>query len=152
MSNKSIAHILQLVDALSVLAIAIVANLVIPGAEATGSIPQGATPAFVLGCAPLIYLAYVANQLFSAIGRGETFVSQNASRLKRMGVASAASAAIWLVLLALCALVLAHVRFSTYASLSVALIFTVALSVVCLVLAILTERAADIKNENDMTV
>ena len=152
MSNKVLARVLELVDVLSLVAVVVVCAQVIPGAEAAGVVPVGSTVAFAVGCVPLAYVAVVAFGLFSSIGRGETFVGENAVRLKRMGCASASSAAVWLVCIILCAVAAGEGRFATYIVLSVALVFTVALCVVCLALAILTSRAADIKSENDMTV
>jgi hypothetical protein len=153
MSNRVLSYVLRLVDALALVALLVVANQVIPGAESYGTLPAGSTIAFSIGCVPLVYLAYVANRLFGAIGRGDTFVKENATRLKRMGAASAASAAVWVVCLVICVVMgVGDGHFSVYEVLTVALIFTVALSVICFALGLLTDRAADIKSENDMTV
>ena len=153
MSNKALSRVLEIVDALSLVAMAVVATQVVPEAEAAGTVPQEATIAFAIGCVPLVYVAVVAWRLFASIGRGETFVRENASRLRRMGAASAASAAVWAACIVLCVVAGGgSVGLSSYSVLSVALIFCVALCIVCVALALLTGRAADIKDENDMTV
>ncbi|MGI6755861.1 MAG: DUF2975 domain-containing protein [Atopobiaceae bacterium] len=140
-------------DIACVIAILFVARNVLPSAVNTGNVPEAAPFAFMVGCAPLLYIALVAYKLFGCIGNDETFTSANARSLKVISIASAISASIWAIFIILCALVTPYgSTFAMYASLSVALIFTFTLAMVSFALAILTERASDIKSENDMTV
>jgi hypothetical protein len=153
MSHKVLARVLELVDAASLVACLVIANQVVPDAEAAERVPAGSTEFFSVGVVPLVVLALLAYRLFGRIGRGEVFVQENATQLKRMGVASAVSAIIWVVGIVAAAMTgIGDEYYSVYSTLSVALIFTVALCIVCLALALLCERAADIKSENDMTV
>lgn len=153
MSHKALAVVLELIDVLSVVACLVIAIGVVPGAESAGSVPAGSTVVFCIGIIPLIVLAVYGMSLFSAIGKGDVFVRENARRLKRMGAASAVSAAVWVVGIIACVICgYADEYLSSIGTLSVALVFTVALCVVCFALALLTERASDIKSENDMTV
>ena len=153
MSHKALARVLQLVDAASLVACLVIANNVVPEAQAAGRLPEGATELFSIGIVPLVVLAYLAYRLFGRIGRGDIFVKENVVSLKRMGIASAASALVWAIgIVAVAFSGVGDDYYSVYDTLSVALIFTVALCIVCIALALLCERAADIKSENDMTV
>ena len=89
---------------------------------------------------------------FSAIGHGETFTKENARRLRAMGYFAAADALVWLALIVIGVLVVDGLAFSVVASLSVAFVFTFALTVVCVSLSYLASSAADIKSENDLVV
>ncbi len=152
MSHKEVSVVLRVVDVAAVVACLAVAALVIPGCEARGDLPTGATVTFALGIVPLLVVAVVAWRLFSAIGLDQVFVASNARLLRAMGYASAADAAIWAVALVAYLVAAQPVRFSVVASLSVALIFAVSLAVVSAALSLLTANAADIKSENDLVV
>ena len=65
---------------------------------------------------------------------------------------AAADAAVWLAELVAYLAFVAPVVFSVVASLSVALVFSVSLAVVCVALSGLTQNAAQIKDENDLVV
>ncbi len=152
MSHRALSWMLKLVDACSVAACLVVAAGVMPAAEAAGELPQGSVTLFACGLAPLMVVAAAAWALFSAIGRGETFVAANARRLRVMGGAAAASAVVWVVGLVLVALGAAGASFSVVASLCVALVFCVALATVAAALSLLTDSAADLKSDNDLVV
>ncbi len=152
MSQRFLSLALKAVDALASLACVFVAMAVMPEVEGRGALPAGSTIAFALGCVPLLALACVAWSLFSAIGRGEVFTTGNAGRLRTMGCAAVVDAAIWLVELVLYVVAVPVTIFSVTASLSVALVFAVSLAVVSLALALLTERATVIKDENDLVI
>ena len=146
MSQREMEAILKALDALACAACVFVCVLVIP------AVPAGSVPCFAVGIAPLLALGAVSWGLFSAIGRGETFVQSNAHRLRTMGYLAAADAVVWLALLVAYALVASRLWFSVVASLSVALIFAVSLAVVCVALSHLTSSAASLKDENDLVV
>lgn len=152
MSHKEVSVLLRVADAAAVVACLAVAVLVIPGLEARGDLPQGATVAFALGVAPLLVVAAVAWRLFVAIGHDEVFVAANARLLRVMCYAAVADAAIWAIALVAYLLLVAEARFSVVASLSVALVFAVSLAVTAGALSVLTTNAADIKSENDLVV
>lgn len=152
MSHRALSWMLKLLDVCSVAACLVVAAGVMPAAEAAGELPQGSVVLFACGVAPLMVVAAAAWALFSAIGRGETFVVANARRLRVMGVAAAASAVVWVVGLAPVALGAVVASFSVVASLSVALVFCVALATVAAALSLLTDSAADLKSDNDLVV
>ena len=69
-----------------------------------------------------------------------------------MGYFAAADALVWLVLIVVGVLATDGLAFSVVASLSVAFVFTFALTVVCVSLSHLASSAADIKSENDLVV
>ena len=96
MSQREMEAILKALDALACAACVFVCALVIPGVESEGSVPAGSVPCFAVGIAPLLALGAVSWGLFSAIGRGETFVQSNAHRLRTMGYLAAADAVVWL--------------------------------------------------------
>lgn len=151
-SHGWLAVVLKGVDLLSVAACAFVGAIVIPGMVARGIVPAAAVPAFALGALPLVVVAVISWGLFSRIGRGRVFVGDNVVSLRRMGVVSAVDALVWLICAVAYVLAVAEPAFSVVAALSVALIFAIALCIVCIALAILTERAAAIKSENDLVV
>jgi hypothetical protein len=146
------AAVLKAVDLLACAACLFVLLAVIPDIEARGVVPAGATIGFAVGIAPLLALGARAWGLFSAIGRGETFTKENARRLRAMGYFAAADALVWLALIVVGVLATDGLVFSVVASLSVAFVFTFALTVVCVALSHLASSAADIKSENDLVV
>ena len=152
MTHREMAAVLKAVDLLACAACLFVLVAVIPDVEARGVVPAGATIGFAVGIAPLLALGAWAWGLFSAIGRGETFTKENARRLRAMGYFAAADALVWLALIVIGVLVVDGLAFSVVASLSVAFVFTFALTVVCVSLSHLASSAADIKSENDLVV
>ena len=152
MTHREMAAVLKAVDLLACAACLFVLLAVIPDVEALGVVPAGATIGFAVGIAPLLALGAWAWGLFSAIGRGETFTKENARRLRAMGYFAAADALVWLALIVIGVLVVDGLAFSVVASLSVAFVFTFALTVVCVALSHLASSAADIKSENDLVV
>lgn len=152
MSRREMSLLLKAIDLLAVLSCLVVAIAAIPPVEARGVVPPGSALLFVLGILPLVVLAAVAWRLFSAIGAGEVFTQGNALLLRRMGYLAAADAAVWLAELVAYLAFVAPVVFSVVASLSVALVFSVSLAVVCVALSGLTQNAAQIKDENDLVV
>ncbi len=152
MTHREMAAVLKAVDLLACAACLFVLLAVIPDVEALGVVPAGATIGFAVGIAPLLALGARAWGLFSAIGRGETFTKENARRLRAMGYFAAADALVWLVLIVVGVLATDGLVFSVVASLSVAFVFTFALTVVCVALSHLASSAADIKSENDLVV
>ena len=154
MTHREMAAVLKAVDLLACAACLFVLVAVIPDVEARGVVPAGATIGFAVGIAPLLALGARAWGLFSAIGHGETFTKENARRLRAMGYFAAADALVWLALIVIVIGVLAvdGLAFSVVASLSVAFVFTFALTVVCVSLSHLASSAADIKSENDLVV
>lgn len=152
MTHREMAAVLKAVDLLACAACLFVLVAVIPDVEARGVVPAGATIGFAVGIAPLLALGAWAWGLFSAIGRGETFTKENARRLRAMGYFAAADALVWLALIVIGVLVVDGLAFSVVASLSVAFVFTFALTVVCVALSHLASSAADIKSENDLVV
>ena len=152
MTHREMAAVLKAVDLLACAACLFVLVAVIPDVEARGVVPAGATIGFAVGIAPLLALGARAWGLFSAIGRGETFTKENARRLRAMGYFAAADALVWLALIVIGVLVVDGLAFSVVASLSVAFVFTFALTVVCVALSHLASSAADIKSENDLVV
>lgn len=152
MKHREMSIVLKVMDFLSIAAALFVACAVIPSVEAAKMVPAGASVAFGIGVLPLIALAVVAWQLFSAIGRGETFVAENAARLRTMSVLAAVDAAIWLAEIIVYALAEPAPELSVTGTLSVALIITVAMCMLCVVLSHLTLRAAALKDENDLVV
>ena len=152
MSKREMSLVLKAIDLLAVAACVLVAVLVVPSLEAREVLPAGSTVAFVLGIAPLMVLALVSWQLFSAIGEGEVFTRHNAQHLRSMGYLASVDALLWLLALVVYLLSGLEIHFSVVASLSVALVFTASLGVVCAALSALTANAADIKDENDLVV
>lgn len=152
MTHREMAAVLKAVDLLACAACLFVLVAVIPDVEARGVVPAGATIGFAVGIAPLLALGARAWGLFSAIGHGETFTKENARRLRAMGYFAAADALVWLALIVIGVLVVDGLAFSVVASLSVAFVFTFALTVVCVALSHLASSAADIKSENDLVV
>ena len=152
MTHREMAAVLKAVDLLACAACLFVLLAVIPDVEALGVVPAGATIGFAVGIAPLLALGARAWGLFSAIGRGETFTKENARRLRAMGYFAAADALVWLALIVIGVLAVDDLAFSVVASLSVAFVFTFALTVVCVALSHLASSAADIKSENDLVV
>lgn len=152
MTHREMAAVLKAVDLLACAACLFVLLAVIPDIEARGVVPAGATIGFAVGIAPLLALGARAWGLFSAIGRGETFTKENARRLRAMGYFAAADALVWLALIVIGVLAVDGLAFSVVASLSVAFVFTFALTVVCVSLSHLASSAADIKSENDLVV
>lgn len=152
MTHREMAAVLKAVDLLACAACLFVLVAVIPDVEARGVVPAGATIGFAVGIAPLLALGAWAWGLFSAIGRGETFTKENARRLRAMGYFAAADALVWLALIVIGVLAVDGLAFSVVASLSVAFVFTFALTVVCVSLSHLASSAADIKSENDLVV
>lgn len=152
MTHREMAAVLKAVDLLACAACLFVLLAVIPDIEARGVVPAGATIGFAVGIAPLLALGARAWGLFSAIGRGETFTKENARRLRAMGYFAAADALVWLALIVVGVLATDGLVFSVVASLSVAFVFTFALTVVCVALSHLASSAADIKSENDLVV
>lgn len=152
MTHREMAAVLKAVDLLACAACLFVLVAVIPDVEARGVVPAGATIGFAVGIAPLLALGARAWGLFSAIGRGETFTKENARRLRAMGYFAAADALVWLALIVIGVLAVDGLAFSVVASLSVAFVFTFALTVVCVSLSHLASSAADIKSENDLVV
>ena len=152
MTHREMAAVLKAVDLLACAACLFVLVAVIPDVEARGVVPAGATIGFAVGIAPLLALGARAWGLFSAIGHGETFTKENARRLRAMGYFAAADALVWLALIVIGVLVVDGLAFSVVASLSVAFVFTFALTVVCVSLSHLASSAADIKSENDLVV
>lgn len=152
MTHREMAAVLKAVDLLACAACLFVLVAVIPDVEARGVVPAGATIGFAVGIAPLLALGAWAWGLFSAIGRGETFTKENARRLRAMGYFAAADALVWLALIVIGVLAVDGLAFSVVASLSVAFVFTFALTVVCVALSHLASSAADIKSENDLVV
>jgi hypothetical protein len=144
--------VLKVIDLLAVIACALVAVMVIPSIEARGVVPPGSSVVFALGVTPLALVATVAWKLFSAIGRAEVFTQRNAARLRLMGYLAAADSLVWLLAAAAYVLIAKPLVFSVVASLSVALIFSISLTVVCVALSALTANAADLKDENDLVV
>lgn len=152
MTHREMAAVLKAVDLLACAACLFVLVAVIPDVEARGVVPAGATIGFAVGIAPLLALGARAWGLFSAIGHGETFTKENARRLRAMGYFAAADALVWLALIVIGVLAVDDLAFSVVASLSVAFVFTFALTVVCVSLSHLASSAADIKSENDLVV
>ena len=152
MTHREMAAVLKAVDLLACAACLFVLLAVIPDIEARGVVPAGATIGFAVGIAPLLALGARAWGLFSAIGRGETFTKENARRLRAMWYFAAADALVWLALIVVGVLATDGLVFSVVASLSVAFVFTFALTVVCVALSHLASSAADIKSENDLVV
>ena len=152
MTHREMAAVLKAVDLLACAACLFVLVAVIPDVEARGVVPAGATIGFAVGIAPLLALGARAWGLFSAIGHGETFTKENARRLRAMGYFAAADALVWLALIVIGVLAVDGLAFSVVASLSVAFVFTFALTVVCVALSHLASSAADIKSENDLVV
>ena len=152
MTHREMAAVLTAVDLLACAACLFVLVAVIPDVEARGVVPAGATIGFAVGIAPLLALGARAWGLFSAIGHGETFTKENARRLRAMGYFAAADALVWLALIVIGVLAVDGLAFSVVASLSVAFVFTFALTVVCVSLSHLASSAADIKSENDLVV
>ena len=152
MTHREMAAVLKAVDLLACAACLFVLVAVIPDVEARGVVPAGATIGFAVGIAPLLALGARAWGLFSAIGHGETFTKENARRLRAMGYFAAADALVWLALIVIGVLVVDGLAFSVVASLSVAFVFTFALTVICVSLSHLASSAADIKSENDLVV
>ena len=152
MTHREMAAVLKAVDLLACAACLFVLVAVIPDVEARGVVPAGATIGFAVGIAPLLALGAWAWGLFSAIGHGETFTKENARRLRAMGYFAAADALVWLALIVVGVLATDGLVFSVVASLSVAFVFTFALTVVCVSLSHLASSAADIKSENDLVV
>ncbi len=152
MTHREMAAVLKAVDLLACAACLFVLVAVIPDVEARGVVPAGATIGFAVGIAPLLALGARAWGLFSAIGHGETFTKENARRLRAMGYFAAADALVWLALIVIGVLAVDGLAFSVVASLSVAFVFTFALTVVCVSLSHLASSAADIKSENDLVV
>lgn len=152
MTHREMAAVLKAVDLLACAACLFVLVAVIPDVEARGVVPAGATIGFAVGIAPLLALGARAWGLFSAIGHGETFTKENARRLRAMGYFAAADALVWLALIVIGVLAVDDLAFSVVASLSVAFVFTFALTVICVSLSHLASSAADIKSENDLVV
>jgi len=152
MSKREMSVVLKVIDILAVAACVLVAVMVIPAIEGRGVVPAGSTLAFALGVLPLVALAAVAWGLFSAIGRTEAFTQKNATRLRIMGYLAAADVLMWLLASVAYVLIARPLAFSVVASLSVALVFSVSLAVVCVTLSALTANAAELKDENDLVV
>lgn len=152
MSKREMSIVLKVIDLLAVAACLLVAVMVIPAIEGRGVVPVGSTIVFALGVLPLVVLAAVAWRLFSAIGQAEAFTQGNAARLRLMGYLAAVDVLVWLLAAVAYVSCAQPLVFSVVASLSVALVFSVSLAVVCVALSALTANAAELKDENDLVV
>ncbi len=152
MTYRETSLILKLVNVAAAVACIVVAVVVIPQLEQGNRLPLGATPAFALGILPLLAVALTSWRLFSRIAQGELFSKENAYLLRLMSYFAAADALLWLVLLVAYLVAVSPVAFSVVASLSVALIFAISLTVIAAALSLFTTRASSLKDENDLVI
>jgi len=158
MKQKEMSYVLKMLAVLSAVACLALMFVVLPLlAQIYLGLPETQKlywPFLVIswvGLIPLIALACVAWGIFTEIGRGNSFCEKNAARLRSMSYLSAVCALIWLA-------GVLFVAISRIPAIGIMLAFTVAMAlmiimaVVCACLSHLTAKAADIKQENDLTV
>ena len=99
----------------------------------------------VVSCIPLLAIGVLAWRLFADIGRNRSFSTENAARLRLVSLFALAEGMI----------VIAALGLLTSGALAVALVITIAcfaLAIVSATLSHLTRKAAQLQDENDLTV
>ncbi len=159
MKQLEMARWLKIIDALSLVCCVVLAFVVVPlmGYDLAARYPDVADmfwPCLVfvwLSAVPMIVICVVAWQIFVQIGRDESFSHENARRLRMISYLASIDAVAYLlasVVLALKSLLPLNVLVVALVIMMGALILAVASAT----LSHLTEKAAVLKAENDLTV
>lgn len=105
----------------------------------------------VVSCIPLLAIGVLAWRLFADIGRNRSFSTGNAARLRLVSLFALAEGILFFAAM----IVIAALGLLTSGALAVALVITIAcfaLAIVSATLSHLTRKAAQLQDENDLTV
>lgn len=104
-----------------------------------------------LSAIPCYASLVLAWRIFAAIGRNNSFCVENARRLRTISRLALADTALYVVLsMGLCALGIGHP--SIVLILTAIILFGAAVTVCCAALSHLTQKAADLKADSDLTI
>jgi hypothetical protein len=149
--HRTLTILLKVTDACAVACLALIL-VAMPAAEKIGELKHGSTLFAAVGMLPLAMVAACAWRLFSAIGRDETFTTDNVRRLRAISISFAVSAAIWLIELITVIIASDNNRRLVILGLGVAFLFCSVITVVSAALASLASTATELKNENDLVI